>query len=75
MNYKYAVEYRPTTKKPWGQVSTWEFNPRLFSIFLEYFLESVGGGQHARQLYRVRRVSDDTKAQYHFSGFNHRRAA
>ncbi len=74
MKYKYAVEYRPTMNAAWGRVSTWEFNPRLFSIFLEYYLDSVGG-LHARHLYRVRRIDDETKAQYQFSGFNHRKAA
>jgi len=72
MKYVYAVEFRPTMNAPWGRVSTWEMNPRLFSTFLEYFQEQVAG-HHARHLYRVRRVHD-VKPDYIFSGFNHKRA-
>lgn len=73
MKHIYSVEYRPTTTAKWERVSLWEMHPRLFSMFLEYH-EQMVAGQNARHLYRVRRVYEG-KADYFFSGFNHRKAA
>lgn len=56
----------------WLPTAIWEFNPRLFGMFLDYFLEQVAG-RKARHLYRVRRITEG-KADYQFFGFDHRKA-